>query len=123
MSIITLEAERKTQPISAKPNRVNALTPKHPKAINLYKFIKMLLGPIPDSHITQRWHMDVKNFHEFKNGRLPVPALWRLKALAAVLGINRHLVYEVAEGRPAGMVFNLIKSKNKSKIIKLFGIK
>jgi hypothetical protein len=123
MSIIALEAERRLQPMSAKPNRTNIITPKQPKAINLYKFIKLVLNPMPDSHIARRWNMDVKNFHELKIGNLPVPQLWRLKTLAAVLKVNRHLVYEVAEGKPAGMVFNLIKNNNKSKIIKLLGIK
>lgn len=92
-----------------KPKRKQARK-YHPKSINLYKFIRLVLGEdVSDRYITQKWHMDGKNFHEFKTGVYPIPRLEKLEELASVLGINKHLVFQVAGGTPARKVFNLIK--------------
>jgi hypothetical protein len=56
--------------------------------------------------------MDQKNFSQFKNGITPVPRLERLIELARLLGVNKHLVFEVASGTPADKVFRLIKNNN-----------
>ena len=79
------------------------------KAVNLYRFIRLILGPdITDTQIARRWHLDTKNFAYFKTGRYPVPRLRKLEELAVVLGINKHLVFQVAGGTPADKVFTLI---------------
>ncbi|MFH0888368.1 MAG: PAS domain S-box protein [Planctomycetota bacterium] len=89
-------------------------------SLNLYKFIRLVLGPdIPDSHIAERWDMDVKNFHEFKTGVYPVPRLSKLEELAKVLGVNKHLVFQAASGTSAQKVFDLIKRNDLSGQIKL----
>jgi PAS domain S-box-containing protein len=91
-----------------------------PDSLNLYKFIRLALGPdIPDSHIAERWDMDVKNFHEFKVGKYPIPRLSKLEELAKVLGVNKHLIFQVSSGTPAQKVFNLIKNNDLSGQIKL----
>lgn len=36
-----------------------------------------------------------------------------------MLGVNKHLVFEVAGGMPAGKVFNLIKNRDRKGQIKL----
>lgn len=85
----------------------------HAKSVNLYKFIRLVIGSdIPDRQIAQRWGIDPKNFHEFKTGKYPVPRLSKLEGLALVLGINKHLVFQVAGGAPAPKVFNLIKTND-----------
>lgn len=82
----------------------------HPKSLNLYKFIKLILGEnIPDYQIAARWKMDIKNFHEFKVGKYPVPRLKKLEQLASVLGVNKHLVFQVGGGTSARKVFDLIR--------------
>jgi PAS domain S-box-containing protein len=63
--------------------------------------------------------MNVKNFHEFKTGVYPVPRLSKLEELALVLGVNKHLVFQVASGTPAQKVFNLIKKHDLSGQIRL----
>lgn len=89
-------------------------------SLNLYKFIRLVLGTdIPDSHIAERWDMDVKNFHEFKTGVYPVPRLSKLEELAKVLGVNKHLVFQAAGGTSAHKVFDLIKKNDLSGQIKL----
>ena len=96
----------------------------NPDSLNLYKFIRLVLGTdIPDSHIAERWDIDVKNFHEFKTGVYPVPRLSKLEELAKVLGVNKHLVFEVAGGTPAQKVFDLIKNNDlagQSILLRLF---
>ena len=85
----------------------------HPKSINLYRFIRLILGPdIKDADITRQWGMDSKNFSEFKNGKTPVPRLERLEQLARVLKVNKHLVFQVAGGASADKVFNLIRKND-----------
>lgn len=84
-----------------------------PKSINLYKFIRLILGSdISDRAIATRWHMDQKNFHEFKTGKYPVPRLEKLEQLAVVLGINKHMVFQVASGTPAQKVSSLVKKND-----------
>jgi PAS domain S-box-containing protein len=94
----------------------------HPKAINLYKFIRLILGTqIPDSHIARLWHMDTKNFYNLKNGRYPIPGLPRLKQLALILKIDKYWVFEVADGNPARYVFSLLKQPNLKSQLRLLG--
>jgi PAS domain S-box-containing protein len=82
----------------------------HPKSINLHKFIRLILGPdIADRHITRRWGIDGKNFHEFKTGKYPVPRLAKLEKLSSIMGVNKHLVFQVASGTPAHKVYKLIR--------------
>ena len=91
-----------------------------PKSVNLYKFIRLILGDkISNREIAHRWGIDEKNFYEFKVGRTPVPRLERLTALARVLGVNKHLVFEVAGGASAQKVFNLIRKDDLPGQIKL----
>jgi len=68
------------------------------------------------------WNMDPKNFYEFKSGKYPVPRLERLEQLALVLGINKHLVFEVAGGAPADKVFKLIRKKDLPACRALLGV-
>ncbi|MEK7448874.1 MAG: hypothetical protein AAB019_05250, partial [Planctomycetota bacterium] len=76
-----------------------------PRSVNLYRFIRLILGPdVRDSEIARRWKMDIKNFHQFSVGRYPVPRLERLEQLAKMLKINKHLVFEVAGGASAQKV-------------------
>ncbi len=92
----------------AGPRRV-----KFPKSINLYKFIRLILGAdIPDIAIAERWRINQKNFHQFKVGKYPVPRLGKLEQLATVLNINKHLVFQVASGTPAQRVFDLIQKND-----------
>lgn len=94
--------------IKAKPRRV-----KFPKSVNLYKFIRLILGSdMPDIAIAERWRINQKNFHQFKIGKYPVPRLERLERLAAVLSVNKHLVFQVASGTPAQRVFGLIQKND-----------
>ncbi len=106
-----------------KKNRKQSVVPIHPKSLNLYKFIKLILGEdIPDYQIAARWKMDSKNFHEFKVGKYPVPRLEKLEQLASVLGINKHLVFQVGGGTSAQKVFDLIKRNDlRGQIRLLFG--
>ena len=95
---------------------------QYPNAINLCRFISLILGrKISNRQIALRWKMDEKNFHEMRVGRYPVPRIKRLIGLAKMLGVNKHLVYEVADGRPAGKVFKLIKNRDLKGQIKLLG--
>jgi len=92
----------------------------HIKSLNLYKFIRLILGPdITNREIAQRWKIDEKNFHEFKTGMYPVPHISKLDTLASILGVNKHLVFQVANGTPAQKVFNLIKRNDLSGQIRL----
>lgn len=92
----------------------------HPKSLNLYKFIRLILGPdIPNRQIAQRWKIDEKNFHEFRVGRYPVPRIGKLDDLASILGVNKHLVFQVASGTPAQKVFNLIRRNDLAGQIRL----
>jgi hypothetical protein len=85
----------------------------YPKSVNLYRFIRLIIGPdIPNRQIAKRWGIDEKNFHEFRVGRYPVPRLERLETLARVLGVNKHLVFQVAGGASADKVFRLIKKND-----------
>lgn len=87
-------------------NRVNTRI----KSLNLYKFIRLILGPdISNRQIAQLWKMDEKNFHEFRTGRYPIPRIGKLDELASLLGVNKHLVFQVAGGTPAQKVFGLLK--------------
>jgi PAS domain S-box-containing protein len=63
--------------------------------------------------------MDQKNFHEFKTGKYPVPRLERLEALARILRVNKHFVFEVAAGIPAKRVYQIIKTDNIAAKIRL----
>jgi hypothetical protein len=93
---------------------------EYTKLANLYKFIRLVLGSeISDRAIATRWRMDEKNFHQLKIGEYPVPPLRRLISLAHLLGINKHLVIEVALGTPAAKVFKLIKTNNRTGQIEL----
>ena len=96
---------------------------QYPNAVNLYRFIRLILGrEISSRQIALQWKMDEKNFHEMRVGRYPVPRIKRLIDLAKMLGVNKHLVYEVAEGRPAGKIFRLIKNRDlKGQIKLIFG--
>ena len=88
---------------------------KKPKSLNLYRFIRLVLGEdIPDCQIAGRWHMDGKNFHEFKVGTYPVPQIEKLKQLARVLEVNQHLVFEVALGASAHKVYKLVKDQDRA---------
>jgi len=50
-----------------------------------------------------------------------VPRL-RLIILAQMLGVNKHLVFEVAGGAPAGRIFKLIKNNDlKGQVKLIFG--
>ena len=94
----------------------------HPKTVNLYRFIRLVLGPdISSRQIARRWKMDEKNFYEFRVGRYPVPRLERLEKLARMLGLNKYLVFQVAGGASADKVYNLIKKNNLPGQIKLLG--
>jgi len=96
-----------------KKNKQHGGAPNHPTSLNLYKFIKLILGEdIPDYQIAARWKMDIKNFHEFKVGKYPVPRLEKLEQLASVLGINKHLVFQVGGGTSAQKVFDLIRKND-----------
>jgi PAS domain S-box-containing protein len=80
---------------------------------NLYTFVRLVLGPyVSDRQIAQRWEMDEKNFHDFKTDKYPVLKMTRLESLAVILGINKHLVFQVAGGTPARKVFELIKKND-----------
>ncbi len=93
-----------------KRKKRNHKTGPHSKSLNLHRFIRMVLGEyITDRAIAQRWNMDEKNFHEFKTGVYPVPRLSKLEELASLLGVNKHMVFQVASGTPAQKVFNLIR--------------
>ncbi|MBI5778550.1 MAG: PAS domain S-box protein [Planctomycetes bacterium] len=95
-------------------------SPLQAKSLNLYKFIRLVLGPdISSRQIAQRWKMDEKNFHEFRIGKYPVPRIGKLDELASVLGVDKHLVFQVASGTPAQKVFSLIKKNDLSGQIRL----
>ena len=100
--------------------RINPSGTENPQSVNLYKFIRLILGnDITDRAITRRWKMDQKNFHEFKIGKYPVPRLERLIKMAQILGVNRHLLFQVASGTPAVQVFKLIKDNDVAGQLKL----
>jgi PAS domain S-box-containing protein len=81
-----------------------------PRFSNLYQFIRLILGAtVPDRWIARRWDMDVKNFHDFKVGKHPVPRVERLSSLAKILRVSDHFVYEVAKGTPSQRVYHMIK--------------
>jgi len=95
----------------------------HPRAVNLYEFIRLILGDdISNREIARRWKMDEKNFHEFRVGRYPVPRIEKLVALASVLGVDKHLVFEVACGASARKVFNLIRKNDLTACRALLGV-
>ncbi|MBI5779235.1 MAG: hypothetical protein HZA49_07250 [Planctomycetes bacterium] len=78
---------------------------------NLYRFIRLMMGDsVTDTVIARKWNMDIKNFSDFKFGKNPVPRVERLVTLAKILGIDDHLVYEVAKGKPAEYIHRLIAS-------------
>jgi len=90
------------------------------KSINLYRFIRLILGmSITDLEICRRWRTDAKNLHEFKTGQYPVPRIERLEQLARALKVNKHLVFHVACGTSAVKVFKLIKKNDLPGQIKL----
>jgi PAS domain S-box-containing protein len=79
---------------------------------NLYKFIRLIMGnDISDRKIARQWHMNEKNFHEFKVGHYPVPKVERLVSLAQILKINTYLVFAVSIGESAEKIYNIIKQK------------
>ena len=85
----------------------------YPKSINLYRFIRLVLGPgVRDAELARRWRTYSKNVHEFKTGRYPVPHIERLEQLARVLKVNKHIVFNVACGTSADKVFKLIKKND-----------
>ncbi|MBI3014446.1 MAG: PAS domain S-box protein [Candidatus Tectomicrobia bacterium] len=85
----------------------------HDNSLQLYRFIRLVLGEeISDNQIARLWHMDVKNFNDFKKGRLPVPRIERLEALAEVLGVPKSLVFEVAGGGDAEKALALARSND-----------
>lgn len=85
----------------------------HSESINLYGFIRLVLGnDIADRQIAQRWDIDEKNFHEFKTGHLPIPRLAKLEDLSSILGVNKHMVFQVASGTSARKVFHLIRKND-----------
>jgi len=116
----------------------------HPRSVNLYKFIRLVLGAkISNREIASRWGMDEKNFHEFRMGRTPVPRIERLETLARMLGVhpahkagekcgdsnsgvmcgvNKHLVFEVALGASANKVFRLIRKNDLPACRALLGV-
>lgn len=82
-------------------------------SLQLYRFIRLVLGEeISDNQIARLWHMDVKNFNELKKGRLPVPRLERLEALAEVLGVDKSLVFDVAGGGHAERALALARGSD-----------
>lgn len=87
---------------------------------NLYRFIRLVVGDsIPDNAIAVQWNMNNKNFSEFKYGRYPVPRFERLVSLAKVLGVDDHLIYEVAKGKPAERIYRLINTPaGRKKLVK-----
>ncbi|MFH1230336.1 MAG: PAS domain-containing protein [Planctomycetota bacterium] len=86
--------------------------PLQKRSINLYKFIRLIVGDdVPDRYIARQWKMHEKNFHEFKTGVYPVPRIERLIALARVLRVNEHVVFAVAAGMPSMRAYNIIKTK------------
>jgi PAS domain S-box-containing protein len=92
----------------------------YPRSVNLYIFIRLILGnDITDKRIAMRWKMDGKNFHEFKTGVYPVPRLEKLEELANVLGINKHLVFQVAGGTSPEKVYDLIAKNDLRGQVKL----
>ena len=103
------------------PKRMkNTRKPINLKSLNLYKFIRLILGPdISNRQISRLWKMDEKNFHEFRTGKYPVPHISRLETLASALGISKHLVFQVASGTPARKVCDLIKRNDLSGQIRL----
>ena len=117
---VTRERRRSETESKWKAWRTGRLACLYPKSINLYIFICLIFGPdIRDNEIARRWKMDTKNFSEFKKGRYPVPRLKRLEQLARMLGVKKHLVFEVAVGTSAKRVFGLIKKNNLPGQIKL----
>jgi hypothetical protein len=95
---------------------------KNPRSLNLYRFIRLVLGEqLPDRYIARKWDMDEKNFHEFKTGEYPVPRLEKVSELSSVLKVNKHLIFEVAEGVPAQKAYELVKNKNSSGQLRLMG--
>lgn len=92
---------------------------------NLYRFIRLVVDDsIPDSAIALQWNMNNKNFSEFKYGRYPVPRFERLVSLAKVLGVDDHLVYEVAKGKPAEQIYKLIATPaGRKKLIKTITVR
>src|SRR3989337_2265404 len=85
----------------------------HDNSLQLYRFIRLVLGEeVSDNQIARLWHMDVKNFNEFKKGRLPVPRIERLEALAGVLGVEKSLVFEIASGGDPERALALARSND-----------
>ena len=88
-------------------------TKTHDNSLQLYRFIRLVLGEeVSDNQIARLWHMDVKNFNEFKKGRLPVPRIERLEALAEVLGVEKSLVFEIASGGDPERALALARSND-----------
>jgi len=76
---------------------------------NLYRFIRLMLGEsITDTAIAKKWKIDVKNFSDFKFARYPMIRINRLVALARILKVDDHLIYEVAKGKPAERMHRMI---------------
>lgn len=99
--------------VMKKKARKHLNTCPYPESVNLYEFIRLILGDkISDRQIARRWKMNGNNFSQFKNGKSPVPRLERLEKLARMLGINKHLVFEAAGGASARKVFNLIRTND-----------
>ena len=81
------------------------------KVSNLYRFIRLMLGnTIPDSAIAWEWDIDIKNFSDFKYDKYPMLRINRLVALAKILKVDDHLIYEIAKGMPAKRMFQQIST-------------
>lgn len=79
-------------------------------ARNLYRFIRLILGPsTSDNEIARRWQMDPGMFNDLKHGRVAVPRIERLGRLAEVLGVNEHYVFAAGMGVPAGRLIDLLR--------------
>lgn len=62
--------------MTRKKSRYNPVPGQYPDAINLYRFIRLVLGnKISDLQIARGWKMHEKNFHEMKLGKYPVPRI------------------------------------------------
>jgi PAS domain-containing protein len=87
--------------------------PAFPAAANLYAFIREVLGSeISDNAIARRWKVDPRIFNDIKHGRIAVPRIERLKALAATLGINEHFVYAAAVGAPTRKLMPIVRRQD-----------
>jgi hypothetical protein len=92
---------------------------------NLYRFVRLVLGRnVSDSAIAKKWKMDGKNFSDFKHAKYPMVRINRLVTLAQLLGVDDHLVYEVAKGNPAERMYRIITTESgRAKLIKTITVR